>query len=60
MLCKICNYIDKVESPEYIQKENEREFTLNVVADMYVEQLERLRNGGNNNTDTSIHRSEAL
>lgn len=50
MLCKVCNYIDKVESPEYIQKENEREFILNVVADIYVEQLERFRNGTINNS----------
>lgn len=43
MLCKVCNYIDKIESPEYIDADNKREFNLNVAADLYVEQLERLR-----------------
>lgn len=43
MLRKICNYIDKVESPEFIQKSEEKEFALNVAADLYVEKLEQLR-----------------
>jgi hypothetical protein len=44
MLCKVCGYIDKVESPEYVKTSEEREFAINVAADLYVEQLERLRN----------------
>lgn len=43
MLCKVCNYIDKVESPEFIKESEEREFAINVAADLYVEKLEQLR-----------------
>lgn len=43
MLVRICNYIDKIESPEYIKANNDREFRLNVAADLYVEKLEQLR-----------------
>ena len=43
MLCKVCNYIDKVESPEYEKLRADKEFSLNVAADLYVEKLERLR-----------------
>ena len=39
-LDKICNYIDKIQSPEYIQKSEEREFLINVAADVYVEMME--------------------
>lgn len=56
MLCKVCNYIDKVESPEYIKQSTDREFSLNVAADLYVEQLERLRNGETKYRNTSISR----
>lgn len=43
MLTKVCNYIDKIESPEHKQKDYNMQFMLNVVADMYVESLEKLR-----------------
>lgn len=43
MLQKICSYIDKMESPEHIQKDYNMQFLLNVAADMYVESLEKLR-----------------
>ena len=56
MLCKVCNYIDKVESPEYIRANNDREFSLNVAADLYVEKLERLRYGNTENRNSSISR----
>lgn len=39
MLCKICNYIDKVESPEYLELKDKRAFNINVAADMYVDKL---------------------
>ncbi len=48
MLCKISSYIDKIQSPEYIRKSEEKDFAINVAADLYVEQLERLRYGNNN------------
>lgn len=44
MLVKVCNYIDKVESPEHRQVDYYTQFLLNVAADMYVESLEKLRN----------------
>lgn len=47
MLCKVCNYIDKIESPEYIRQSMDREFSINVAADLYVEQLEKLRKDKN-------------
>lgn len=43
MLCKVCNYIDKIESPEFIKESEEREFAINVAADLYVEQLEEAK-----------------
>lgn len=43
MLYKVCNYIDKVESPEYEKLRADKEFSINVAADLYVEKLERLR-----------------
>ena len=43
MLVKVCNYIDKIESPEHKQKDYNMQFLLNVAADMYVESLEKLR-----------------
>ncbi len=43
MLCKVCNYIDKIQTPEYIKLLEERDFSINVAADLYVEQLEKLR-----------------
>lgn len=39
MLVKICNYIDKVESPEYQRKKDEKSFTINVIADLFVDKL---------------------
>lgn len=43
MLYKICNYIDKIQSPEYIKAMEDKDFSINVAADLYVEQLEKLR-----------------
>lgn len=43
MLCKICNYIDKIESPEYQDLEDKRAFNINVAADMYVDKLKQLK-----------------
>lgn len=45
MLCKVCNYIDKVESPEYQRKIWERDFNNNMLADLVTERLEQIRNG---------------
>lgn len=45
MLCKVCNYIDKVESPEYQRKIWERDFNNNMLADLATERLEQIRNG---------------
>lgn len=36
MLCKVYSYIDKVESLEYRNMEDQRAFNVNVAADMYV------------------------
>ena len=49
-LDKICAYIDKVESPEHRQLDYNTQFLLNVAADMYVESLEKLRNGNKDKT----------
>lgn len=35
MLCRICSYLDKVESEEYRNMEDQRAFNVNVAADMY-------------------------
>lgn len=43
MLCKICRYIDKIESPEYQDLEDKRAFNINVAADMYVDKLKQLK-----------------
>lgn len=43
MLCKVCNYIDKVESAEYRNMEYQRAFNVNVAADMYVDKLKELK-----------------
>lgn len=43
MLCKICNYIDKIESPEYFELKDKRAFNINVAADMYVDKLKQLK-----------------
>ena len=47
MLVKVCNYIDKVESPEYQKKQDEKEFNSNVFADLLVEVLNSLKNRQN-------------
>lgn len=44
MLCKVCNYVDKVESPEYQKKIWERDFNNNMLADLAAERLEEIRN----------------
>lgn len=43
MLCKVCSYIDKVESEDYRNMEDQRAFTVNVAADMFVDKLEELK-----------------
>lgn len=40
-LCKVCSYIDKIQTPEYIKAMEDRDFSINVAADLYVEQLEK-------------------
>lgn len=47
MLKKVCDYIDKLESPEYQKKLDEKEFSINVAADLYANTLEKLRHNGN-------------
>lgn len=44
MLCKVCNYIDKIESPEYQRKLWERDFNNNMLADLASDRLEDIRN----------------
>lgn len=44
MLVKICNYIDKVESPEYQQKEWERDFNNNMITNLASDRLSQIRN----------------
>lgn len=56
MLKRVCSYIDKLESPEHKQEDYNMQFMLNVAADMYVETLEKLRNGEYNNTTPSKDR----
>lgn len=45
MLCRVCSYLDKVESEEYRNMEDQRAFNVNVAADMYVDKLNELKNG---------------
>lgn len=45
-LDKVCSYIDKIQSPEYIQESEEREFSINVAADIYVEQIKQYKKNG--------------
>lgn len=47
MLQKVCSYIDMVESPEHIKMKEDKAFSINVAADLYVEQLVKLRKGSN-------------
>lgn len=54
MLTKICNYIDKIEDPKHIQKDYNMQFLLNVVADMYVESLEKIRTNNEDNKRENI------
>lgn len=44
MLCRVCSYLDKVESEEYRNMEDQRAFNVNVAADMYVDKLNELKN----------------
>lgn len=39
MLVRICKYIDKIEDPEYQRKKDEKSFTINVLADLFVDKL---------------------
>lgn len=55
-LCKVCSYIDKIQTTEYIKAMEDRDFSINVAADLYVEQLEKLRNGETIRRDTSVSR----
>lgn len=43
MLCKICSYIDKMESPEYKSQKEDREFAVNIVANLCAEQLYEMK-----------------
>ena len=43
MLCRICSYIDKVESSEYRDMEDKRAFNVNVAADLYADKLKELK-----------------
>lgn len=43
MLCRICSYIDKVESHEYRDTEDKRAFNINVAADLYADKIEKLK-----------------
>ena len=44
----MCNYIDKIQTPDYIKSMEDKNFSINVAADLYVEQLEKLRREKNN------------
>lgn len=55
-LCKVCSYIDKIQTPEYIKAMEDRDFSINVAADLYVEQLEKLRNGDIKCKNTNINK----
>lgn len=56
MLCKVCNYIDMIQTPEYVKAMEDRDFSINVAADLYVEMLEKYKNGEDNNRNTSTSR----
>lgn len=43
MLVKICNYIDKVESPEYQRLEWERDFNNNMITNLASDRLSQIR-----------------
>lgn len=43
MLCRICSYLDKVESPEYRDMEDKRAFNVNVAADLYADKIKELK-----------------
>ena len=43
MLCRMCSYIDKVESPEYRDMEDKRAFNINVAADLYADKIKELK-----------------
>lgn len=43
MLCRICSYIDKVESEEYRNMEDRRAFNVNVAADLYSDKIKQLK-----------------
>ena len=43
MLCKISSYNDKIQTPEYVKAMEDRDFSINVAADLYVEMLEKQR-----------------
>lgn len=43
MLCRICNYLDKVESSEYRDMEDKRAFNINVAADLYADKIKELK-----------------
>lgn len=43
MLCKVCNYIDKVDSSEYQKLRDDRSFSINVAANLYVDTISNLR-----------------
>lgn len=43
MLCRICSYLDKVESSEYRDMEDKRAFNINVAADLYADKIKELK-----------------
>lgn len=53
-LCKVCSYIDMIQTPEYIKSMEDRDFSINVAADMYVDKLNELKNGETRYRNTSI------
>lgn len=53
-LCKVCSYIDMIQTPEYIKSMEDRDFSINVAADMYVDKLNELKNGETRHRNTSI------
>ena len=44
-LNKICSYIDKIESEEYKNALDAKEFSINVAADLYADTLNTIKNG---------------
>lgn len=54
MLKRICAYIDKIESPQYMEQRQMTSFLINCAADAFGEMRERI--GGNNCNDQIFYR----